>query len=384
MPTSIAELLSRLTPDPWRAKVGFSPDVEPFNQRLFNPAASDADRIAALSDWLQKYQPCLFGRTAARSGFLSYCVLTEADLMSSDEVVRDKIQAARRVWTREGFEGKKNGFIILAVSERIARATPDASVKELALRLCSLYLLQDIVPDQIFHDELWLEKPGRDGTTWQWLAGVNYFCAQGDKRWWEDHRIPGGMAFSVNSVGHMVKSGILAKGMVALEEALGAPPEGWDLSKVDSLGKALVLAMHTIYSARDAVSGKATELLAMPKDDAGKPLIECPVPLPPFLADKDFTQNRGRYHTDFTVPSEYFLPNVERPSGLHDHILDFTYLFQRDIDNPAFTTMGEGRQIREDEKAAAQPATSSKRLRVEPVSVPIATARRLVAALAQR
>src|SRR6266498_3609476 len=99
-----------------------------------------------------------------------------------------------------------------------------------ALRLCSLYLLQDIVPDQIFHDELWLEKPGRDGTTWQWLAGVNYFCAQGDKRWWEDHRIPGGMAFSVNSVGHMVKSGILAKGMLALEAALAAPPEGWDLS----------------------------------------------------------------------------------------------------------------------------------------------------------
>ncbi|HYT90586.1 MAG TPA: hypothetical protein VEL76_17900, partial [Gemmataceae bacterium] len=162
MPTSVAELLARLTPDPWRAKVGFSPDVEPSNQRLFNPAASDADRIAALSDWLQKYQPCLFGRTAARSGFLSYCVLTEADLMSSDEVVRDKIQAARRVWTREGFDGKKNGFIVLAVSERIARATPDASVKELALRLCSLYLLQDIVPDQIFHDELWLEKPGRD------------------------------------------------------------------------------------------------------------------------------------------------------------------------------------------------------------------------------
>jgi hypothetical protein len=79
-------------------------------------------------------------------------------------------------------------------------------VKELALRLCSLYLLEEVAPDRIFLDEIWLEKPGRDATTWRWHAGVNSFRAQGDGRWWQDHLMPGGIAFSVNSVGHMVKS----------------------------------------------------------------------------------------------------------------------------------------------------------------------------------
>ncbi len=384
MSTSVAELLSRLTPDPWRASVGFSPDVEATNQRLFDPTASETGRIAALGEWLQKHQPCLFGRIAAKAGFLSYCVLGESDLLSSDEVIHDKIQAARRTWTRDGFDGKKNGFIVLAVSERIARATPDASVKELALRLCALYLLQEIVPDQIFHDCIWLEKPGPDRTTWEWAAGVNYFCAQADKRWWQDHRIPGGMAFSVNSVGHMVKSGILAKGMLALEGALGAPPEGWEPTKVDSLGKALVLAMHTIHSASDAVSGKATELLSIPKDDTGKPVTECPTQLPSFLVDKDFTRYRGRYHTDVTVPSEYFRPDVERPAGLPECVLDFSYLLQRGVDNPDFTTMGEGRQIRVEEIVPSPSPRPSKRQRMEPVSVPIETARRLVESLAHR
>jgi hypothetical protein len=379
--SSVADLLSRLTPDPWRASVGFSPDVESANHRLFNPSSSDDDRTAALSDWLQKHQPCLFGRIAAKNGFLSYCILTEADLTSTDDVIRDKIQAARRTWTRDGYYGMKNGFIILAISERIARATPDATVKELALRLCSLYLLQDIVPDQVFHDQIWLEKPGRDPTTWQWLAGVNYFCAQGDKRWWQDHRIPGGMGFSVNSVGQMVKSGILAQGMLALEDALGAPAEGWDISKVDSLGKALVLAMHTIHSASNAVSGKATELLQIPKDDRGAPVNKCPVTLPAFLADKDHTQYRGRYHTDVTVPSEYFRADVERPAELPEVVLDFSYLFQAGVENPAYTTMGEGRQIRIDETPLAQPLTPTKRVKMEPVSVPIARATRLLDAL---
>jgi hypothetical protein len=318
---------------------------------------------------------------AAKGDFLSYCILTETDLESSDQVIQDRIQEARLRWTRDGFEGKKNGFIILAVSERIATATPDTSIKELALRLASLYLLKDVIPDQVFHDEIWLEKPGRDQTTWKWFAGVNYFSAQGDKRWWQDHRIPGGLAFSVNSVGHMVKSGILAKAMAALEKELNAPDEGWTLSKVDSLGKALVLAMQTISSASATVSGKATGLLPMPKDDSGKPVAQCPFPLPSGLAEKNFSEYLGHYHTDFTVPSEYFLPDVARPEGLPDHILDFTYLFRSGVDNPDFTTMGSGQQIRRDESVVSAPRSDVQKIqRMEAKVVPIDEDNRLVRA----
>jgi hypothetical protein len=80
-----------------------------------------------LSDWLQAHQPCLFGGIAAKHGALSCCILNESDLEQSDEAIREKIQTSRLEWTRQGFEGKKSGFIILAISPRIAyaQATPE-------------------------------------------------------------------------------------------------------------------------------------------------------------------------------------------------------------------------------------------------------------------
>jgi hypothetical protein len=75
---------------------------------------------------------------------------------------------------------------------------------------------------------------------------------------------------------------------------------------------------------------------------------------------------------------------VVRPPGLPEHILDFTYLFHRDVDNPAFTTMGEGRQIREDETATPRVSRPSKLAKMKPASVPIETAKRLVESLASR
>jgi len=160
------------------------------------------------------------------------------------------------------------------------------------------------------------------------------------------------MAFSINSVGHMVKSGILAKVMIELETVLDAPVEGWVPSKVDSLGKALELVMRTIAQASDAVSGKATELLSLP-DLGTLPVPKCPVNLPKVLSDKNYCEYLGRYHTDYTIPSDFFCPDVERPMDVPTHILDFTYLFHRSADNPDFTTMGEGRRIREEETVPA-------------------------------
>lgn len=357
MSKSISQMLNELSSDSWRKATGFSPDVADTNKRLFDEKASITTRMEALSTWLQKYQPCLFGRIGAKAGFLSYCILTEADLQGPDELIKEKIQTARSDWTAEGFQGKKSGFVILAISERLACALPDEKVQQFASRLCSLYLLADIQPGKVYHDEIWLEQPGSRQTTWTWNAGVNYFSAQGDKRWWQDHRIPGGLGFSVNSVGHMVKSGILAKAMLQLEAALGGPPEGWKESKVDTLGKALELAMRTISMASDGPSGKATELLTLPKNLVGSTASIPPVPLPPFLADKNSREYLGHYHTDVTIPAEYFRPDVERPADLPDHVLDFSYLFDRGVDNPDFTTMGEGRRIREDESSVIAPST---------------------------
>jgi hypothetical protein len=386
-PRSVADYLSLLEPDEWRARVGFSPEVEAVNRELFRPGLPEEDAARLLGKWLERHQPCLFGRIAARAGALGYCILSENELRLPDESIKDKIQARRLEWTREGFEGRRSGFVILAVSQALASARPGPEVQELARRLCYLYLETDIEMNEIYTDQLYLQKPGSRMTTWRWLTGVNYFSAQGDGRWWQDHRIPGGMAFSVNSVGHLVKSGIVAKAMKELDEGTGAPFEDYPEPKVDSLDKALELAMRTIDMASDAVSGRATELLPLPPERSSLPVSQCPVKLSPKVADKNFCEYRGYYHTDYTLPSEYFLPDVERSAGVRNHTLDFTYLFHRDVDNPDFRLMGEGHQIRDasgrDEALARDDyqAARQKQLRGDAEEVLIDEHRRLVDAL---
>jgi hypothetical protein len=344
MSSQIATLMEQLKEDPWRRKVDFSPHVRETLDSVLEAEASAEQVAAALNEWIARYQPCLFGRIAAKSGLLSYCTIREEDLRSSDETVERRIQGARQAWTRLAFEGKASGFIVVLLSSRLATATPDETVKRLALRVCSLYLQEDVQPDRVHHDRIYLEQPGNRRTTWEWLAGVNYFSAQGDQRWWQDHSFPAGMAFSVNSVGHMVRSGRLLLAMHHLEQAMGTGLVDFRNPKVDSLAKALELAMRTIGFASDGPSGRATSLIPRsPREQ----LPKCPIELPTLLADKNHCRYHGLYHTDFTVPSEYFVPNVHRSASEPEFNLDFTYLFDESLDNPDFDRMGEGRMIRE-------------------------------------
>lgn len=390
MSETVLSLFSRLRPDNWRASSGFSEDIQTAHRKLFDDGRTESQCITTLREWIQNKQTCLFGRAAAKLEALSYCLLTESDLQQPDESIKEKIQASRLQWTREAFEGKKSGFIIWIVSPTIALAEPTSDMLKLAQRLCELYLDRKIEPDRTYLDEIFLEKPGVLRSTWKWYAGVNYFCAQGDKRWWQDHRIPGGMAFSVNSVGHLVKSSIIAKAMNELGEMLGSADEGYPNLPIDSLG-ALQVAMHTISLASDAISGRATELLPLPDDPNSLAVPECPIKLPPRLADKNFCEYKGYYHTDFTLPSEYFLNSVERPSETESYSLDFTYLFLRSLDNPDFTSMGEGRPVRaipEEDEESPPPVQdawdNSKQLLANESVVSIDGDERLVRALRRR
>ena len=158
----IAELYHALNADAERSSLGFSSDIEEAQGKLFG-ATSDQTAEAALSDWINKFQPCLFGRVSAKLGRIEYCILREDDLLGSDLAIADKIQAARLRWMRAAFEGRKSGFVILALSRRLADASPDSVMREFAQRLCSLYLLEDeIRADIIYTDETFLEKPGAD------------------------------------------------------------------------------------------------------------------------------------------------------------------------------------------------------------------------------
>jgi hypothetical protein len=158
-------------PDEWRTHEGFSAEVEEANEKLFEPETSESESEQALSFWLQKHQPCLFGRIAAKFGVISYCMLSEADLKQPDEFIKEKIQAARLAWTQNGFEGKKSAFIILAISPRIASALPGPEMRELARRLCYLYLETDIEMDKVHLEQIYLQKPGARLTNMEMACG---------------------------------------------------------------------------------------------------------------------------------------------------------------------------------------------------------------------
>jgi hypothetical protein len=218
-------------------------------------------------------------------------------------------------------------------------------VKAIAKRLCFLYLGRDD-SDEILLEDVFLRVPGKVDAEVHWKGGVNYFSAQGDQRWWHDHRIPAGMAFSINSVGHLVKSFQVGCSMEEAWKKLGMTEEGWRDFKIGSLGQALIYAMQTINGAADSISGKATELLRLDRQGANPDKLKCPIDLPKNLEGKNFCEYHGYYHTDITLPSEYFLPAVERPRNISGHMLDFTYLFNDDVENPAFSEMGRGIRVR--------------------------------------
>ncbi|HEX5717550.1 MAG TPA: hypothetical protein VF179_15430 [Thermoanaerobaculia bacterium] len=388
MNSGISDLLASLEPDPWRKETQFSADIRAASELLLDEAATDAQRVDVLERWFERHQPCLFGRIAARLGLIHFCILTPSDLSESDDFLRQKIQRERRAWTRKGFEGKASGFVVVALSRQIMDAVPGEAIQQLAQRLASLYLLQNIELDVIHYDEIFLEIPSNDRATWRWLCGVNYFCSQGDKRWWHDHRIPGGMAFSVNSVGHLVKSGKLLNALADLQGLFGLEDDQSG-RPIGSLEEALELAMRTISKAALTSSGKATEL--MPLAEAPCHDLSCPIELPPSLAGMSYCEYRGYYHTDITLPQVYFSPDTERTSDAKEYRLDFTYLFDRRIGNPDFLTTGEGRLIRAiypdigpEEMSLPLASETSKIQRAVPEELPIQASVRLKEALGMR
>jgi hypothetical protein len=178
---NLAKSYTALDVDSWRARIGFADDLEKAMAKISAPETSDDEVKRLLGDWLAKNQPCLFGRIAAKKGLLVYCILREADLLASDELVRRKIQQARLEWHRQGWNGAASGFVLVGIFDKLALATPGPAVLEIAKRLGHLYLNCDMEPDQIYVDEVFLEIPNRPRSAWRWAAGVNYFSAQGDQ-----------------------------------------------------------------------------------------------------------------------------------------------------------------------------------------------------------
>jgi hypothetical protein len=339
----VSDLIEQLQADPWRDQQPFSDDVQRCQQVLFDPRRTRQDKLDALNDWLAEFQPCLFGQMEAKQKRLAFCLLTENDLVRSDEDIQLRIEEERQDWKRRALGGETHAFIILAVSERIARARPGEVLLIIAQRICELYL-GVAETDKIIHDELLLEI-GNAGQRERrsWKVGVNYFSAQGDGRWWRDHRIPGGMAYSMNSVGHMART--------HAERAMRRDPELAnrlaDVPRERLVFWALPKAMKTIGIPTQG-STRGTWLVERGSfpEDKEPPTFEVRQRVFGDLAHFSENRYKGLYHTDETIPSPYFDPNLwKREDIIKRDDLYFNYLhLQTEKD---YMSMGIGIEVEE-------------------------------------
>jgi hypothetical protein len=321
--STLSELIDNLVADEWRADNPFSPEVASCHGQLL--AAQTTDQCAAiLSNWLVEHQPCFFGRFAAKRGLIDYCFLSESDWLGGDRHVAGTIAQHRLAWRKRARRGESHAFVIVAISDVLARAKPNKALLEVAKRIAELYLCRDVPPDKVVHDELFLEaKECRS-----WKVGVNYFASQGDGRWWKDHRIPGGIALSMNSVGHMACVRRLGKNMGDDDQSQG-------------LHWALRTAMQLLDETQPGVSGRNTWLHEI--QARSEPAhITCPDDLGLSLAGKNRCEYGGLYHTDHTLPGTYFTPESIRPEGPKFEDLNLTYLHDDSPDNSDYGLMGTG------------------------------------------
>lgn len=346
----IRDLLDNLPADPLRLQTPFSSDMQKCHKELFRPSASRSEMEAALNDWLADNQPCLFGRMEAKQGRLSYSLLTENDLYRGDDHVRERIQEDRAAWKSRALEGESHGFIIVAISPQIAMAKVGPEFLQLARHLCGLYLALDDV-DQKFYDRIRLVVRSHHGDeTRRWEVGVNFFSAQGDGRWWRDHRFPGGIAYSMNSVGHMARH--KAEQKLKEDDALAA--KIGDVPRNRLVGWALPTAMRSIGKPQIR-NPQGTWLVKRGafSEDTNPPTEEVRAAVMGGLLEYSENRYHGRYHTDETIPSPYFdlsITSLEQATLRDD--LFFTYLHSlADEDYPA---MGVGmlrQAIEEDENS---------------------------------
>ena len=119
---TVRKLFNSLREDPLRRERPFTLDLKLASEILTHPYARLPEMELAISRWLQKYQPCLFGRAAAATGRMHYCILSERDLQGNDEQVKDKIQVDRALWKQRALRvGPKtpHGFLLLVAAPRV-------------------------------------------------------------------------------------------------------------------------------------------------------------------------------------------------------------------------------------------------------------------------
>lgn len=344
--STMAELFARLSGDAWRVTHPFSDDMLQANALLHNSAATEQEMAECLSLWCQHRQPCQFGKAAASQGRIHFCFLREEAVTEwTDDEIAEKINEEKLLWKqRAAFDPRRvaHSLVIIVSSPQVALAAPDRHLRAFSDHLLELAGWE---PDRrgvrrrntITSDFLYLKNP-TDGHFYGFRFNADFFACAGDGRWWHDHRLPGGIAFTANSTGHMMRF------------------REWYQGKNQSEAWGLKQAMLTIKNAAptkltDSVDpkeeGRVTWL--RPLDENGNPFVEsvqCPLAnVPATLEGKDWTRYEGLLHTDHAVREEFFFDRDRAPTSSSPYLMDFTYLY--DVKQADFEDFSSGKPYSE-------------------------------------
>jgi hypothetical protein len=350
---SLLSLHDKLREDRWRARHAFSKDMQQASKLLLRPFAYDHEVAEALRQWCMKRQPCQFGRVAASRGQIHFCVLRERDLADGDAAIEEKIGTARRHWKQRAVadaQAPPHSFLLIFATDRLLLAAPDENLRRFADRLLEL---AGWAPQRrakrgenpVSSDFLYLQDPADDAYH-GFQFNIDFFAAAGDRRWWHDHRLPGGIGLTANSTGHL-------KAFLDWYKERGADHGDWALKQ----------AMITIAQAHPTRAGagkdpartdprgegRLTWLRGL--DERGRPLlahVPCPLKSPPRqLQGKDWTRYEGLIHTDHAVRAEFFADRDEPITGPAPYLEDLTYLYDRGQED--FVNFTAGRPFTADE-----------------------------------
>jgi hypothetical protein len=236
--------------------------------------------------------------------------------VNSDDHVRQKIATSKRLWKQRAYRGRpKHGFLLSVCDAKVAHASPDEALRQFALHLQNLagWISRPHSRNNDVVDEwLYLRHP-TDADVVKFTFSVDFFASAGDKRWWHDHRIPGGMAFTANSLGHMMRW------------------QEWYEGKSDRTEWALRTAMLTIDAAdKNAPHAPATYLLTEPPGRPLRPYTWTEATKPSDkekLSGKDCGSYGGSLHTDHAVRAEFFQPQETPLYKNEPYPMDFAYIF---------------------------------------------------------
>lgn len=346
---SIFALFDSLRRDRCRETNAFSQDLVDAHAVMHHPFANEDEIAEAVREWCLKRQPCNFGRIAAKHHFIHFCILTERDLRDEGQL-KDKVAEEKRIWKRRALQDMSSpphSFMLVLTSQRVALAAPDDNLMRFASRLRDLAgwnpNIKDLAGNPVTGDYLYLKEPG-SRFYYGFQFNVDFFAAAADGRWWHDHRVPGGIAFTANSTGHMQRwqewygrpeepdrtEWFLRNAMMTIAQA--HPTAGKARRQVEGASEPAEAKAPTGEVADR--EGRATWLRDL---RSGQPLKNYPCPfrgqvkLPKALEGKDWTVYEGLLHTDHAIRHEFFEDRELPSTRARPYVMDLTYLYAREL-----------------------------------------------------